>query len=149
MDPVSLGLGLAPICLSAIKGAEYLGKKIKIIGNHQREICRFRKRFKIQAGIFLDECYLLIQDAGTDDCLVEDMVDNFAHSHWASPELEARMKKHLGRRYNDVKDTVNEINTQIVALDEGLGNLEEDYSTHTRASWAFQHYDYTSDTTVC
>lgn len=134
MDPVSLGLGLAPLCLSAIEAAKYIRKRIKIIEDLQRELCRFRKRFKIQTGIFRDECHLLLQDAGTDDWLVEHMLDDFTHSHWTSPELEARMETHLGQRYKDAKVTVDEINSQIIALKKVLQKIEKDNSIRAWAS---------------
>lgn len=134
MDPVSLGLGLAPLCLSAIEAAKYIRKRIKIIEDLQRELCRFRKRFKIQTGIFRDECHLLLQDAGTDDWLVEHMLDDFTHSHWTSPELEARMETHLGQRYKDAKVTVDEINSQIIALKKVLQKIENDNSIRAWAS---------------
>jgi len=128
MDPVSISLGVVPLCLSAIKGVKVVKGKIKLLRHHSRDTARFRKRFRTQVSVFLDEFQLLLQDVGTEVSLVSEMVDDCSHDYWDSPELEEELKKHLGRRYDDFQDTVREIGDHITAFDEELGSLEDEHA---------------------
>ena len=130
MDPVSISLGVAPLCLVALKGARALKHEIKGLRGHRDQLSRFRKRFETQMTIFRDESELLLKEAGVDFEMVEDMVDDFTHEDWNSEEVEHRIKGFLGRRYEEFKTISQEIVEQVRAFHEELSVLEDDSERH-------------------
>ncbi|KAI1427617.1 hypothetical protein F5Y12DRAFT_142556 [Xylaria sp. FL1777] len=118
-DPVSLALGIAPLVLSAVKGLKAVRSRFKILRGHDRELRRLRRSFTTQAHIFLDECHLLLQQVADPDDVVF-MLEDDQSELWSDPILDDKLKEHLGRKYEDVKDTIEEIHNQIKTLDEGL-----------------------------
>lgn len=128
MDPVSLTLGIAPLCLSAVSGAQIVKKKLKVLRHHDRELSRFNKRFKGQIGIFQDECQLLLQEV-VDDATVEAMLDGkFGPQDWTSSGFEQEFKQHLGRKYEDTKETIEQTQMHITELGTELSSLEQNDS---------------------
>ncbi len=125
MDPISLGLGIAPLCLAALKGGSVLKKKTKALRHHGRVISRLRKKLNSQYDIFRDESQLLLQQAGVDETLAISLLDDLSHNHWDSEELESQLRKYLGRKYVDIKHTGEQINKQIEEIDEELSKLED------------------------
>ncbi|KAH6843468.1 hypothetical protein B0I37DRAFT_218296 [Chaetomium sp. MPI-CAGE-AT-0009] len=125
MDPVSLTLGIAPLCLGVLKGAKHAKSKIKLLRHHGREISRFRKRLRTQVSIFRDESHLLVQDAGVDPDLAAEMLEDHNHEHWTSPDLEFQIQSFLGKRYLGLKEITEQIHAQVAALDLDLGTLED------------------------
>lgn len=124
MDPVSLALGIAPLCLGALKGAKHAKSKIKLLKHHDREVSRFRKRLRTQMSIFRDESQLLIQDAGIGPDLAAEMLEDHSHEHWTSPNLELQIQKFIGKRYLDLKEVTEQVHTQVAAFDLDLSALE-------------------------
>jgi hypothetical protein len=124
MDPVSLALGIAPLCLGALKGAKHAKSKIKLLRYHDRELSRFRKRLRTQMSIFQDESQLLVQDAGINPDLAAEMLENHYHEHWTSPDLELHIQKFLGKKYLDLKEVTELVHTQVTAFEQGLSSLE-------------------------
>jgi hypothetical protein len=124
MDPVSLALGIAPLCLGALKGAKHAKSKIKLLRCHDRELSRFRKRLRTQMSIFRDESQLLVQDAGINPDLAAEMLENHYHEHWTSPDLEFHIQKFLGKKYLDLKEATELVHTQVTAFEQGLSSLE-------------------------
>lgn len=57
-----LALAIVPLCATAIQGAAFIRKRLKILRHHDKEIKRLRKKFISQTDIFLDECQLLLQE---------------------------------------------------------------------------------------
>ncbi|KAK3291113.1 uncharacterized protein B0H64DRAFT_435993 [Chaetomium fimeti] len=125
MDPVSLALGIAPLCLGALKGAKYAKSKIKLLKHHGREISRFRKRLRTQMSIFRDESHLLVQDAGIDPDLAAEMVEDQNHEHWTSPDLEFQIQNFLAKRYLGLKGVAEQIYSQVEALSRDLDVIED------------------------
>ncbi|KAH6640131.1 hypothetical protein F5144DRAFT_609192 [Chaetomium tenue] len=124
MDPVSLALGIAPLCLGALKGAKHAKSKIKLLKHHDREVSRFRKRLRTQMSIFRDESQLLIQDAGIGPDLAAEMLEDHSHEHWTSPDLEFQIQKFIGKRYPDLKEVTEQVHTQVATFDRDLSALE-------------------------
>ncbi|KAK4144172.1 uncharacterized protein C8A04DRAFT_28074 [Dichotomopilus funicola] len=125
MDPVSLGLGIAPLCISALKGAKHTKSKIKLLRHHSREISRFRKKLRIQVSIFRDDSQLLLQDAGIDPDLAAEMLENDNHEEWQGPAVESRIQEFLGRKYDEVQRVTADVCQHIKDLDAELSNLED------------------------
>ncbi len=44
MDPLSITLGVAPLCLTAIGGAKFVIANLKILRHRDREVSRLRKK---------------------------------------------------------------------------------------------------------
>jgi len=124
MDPVSLSLGIAPLCLGALKGAKRARSKIKLMKNHNREVARFRKRLRTQMSIFRDESELLLRDAGVETRLAADMLDDYDHGSWQGEDLDAQLGSFLGRKYGDIKQVAEEIRDQVAEFDDDLSKLE-------------------------
>lgn len=57
-----LALAIVPLCIGAIKGADIIRKRLKILRHHNNEIKRLRTKFTTQNNVFLDECQLLLQE---------------------------------------------------------------------------------------
>jgi hypothetical protein len=131
MDPISLGLGIAPLCIAALKGAKHTKSKIKLLRHHDREISRFRKRLKTQVSIFRDESQLLLLDAGVDRNLAAEMLEDFSHEQWVDQGLERQIQAFLDTKYPEVKQVTEQIRDQITHFDIELSNLEEPESTES------------------
>jgi hypothetical protein len=132
MDPVSLALGIAPLCLGALKGAKHAKSKIKLLRHHDREVSRFRKRLRTQTSIFRDESQLLIQDAGVDCDLAAEMLEDHSHEHWTGAGLEEQIQTFLGKKYLEVKEVVEQVHGQIEKFDRDLSSLEESDESSSR-----------------
>ncbi len=134
MDPVSLALGIAPLCVGALKGAKHAKSKIKLLKHHHREVSRFRKKFRTQVSIFQDESQLLLQNAGVDPDLAAVMVDDYNHEDWSGDDLDAQIRHFLGKRYSEVKQVAEQIHDQIAKFDHDLSKLEADPDEVSRNS---------------
>ncbi len=125
MDPISLGLGITPLCIAALKGAKHTKSKIKLLRHHDREISRFRKKLRTQVSIFCHDSQLLLQDAGVDPDLAAEMLDDYSHDEWGGPAVENLIQEFLGRKYLEVKRVAEEIRDHITELDVELSSLED------------------------
>jgi len=125
MDPVSLGLGIAPLCLAALKTGSVLRKKAKALQHHGSAIIRFRKRLKSQDDIFRDQSQLLLQQAGVQGSLAVSLLDDLEHHGWDSAELETCLRKYLGPKYSNVQRASERIQKQINEFDQELSKLED------------------------
>ena len=127
MDPVSIALGVAPLCFSAVKGTKFLKKKISLLHGYSREVGRFRKRFRTQAGIFLDEAQLLFQDVGGlhDDAIEDFMGGTAALDPQTSHEIEEKMRSHFGpRRYEALNEAMKDIAEHMSILEETVDHID-------------------------
>ncbi|OTA79297.1 hypothetical protein M434DRAFT_38355 [Hypoxylon sp. CO27-5] len=115
MDPVSLALGIAPLCISAIGCLTLLSSKLKVFRHHSKEIKQIRKKLKIQGGWFRDEIYLLLLQV-VDAQVVATMMENHDHPRWKDREFEARMKSHMGSNYDLFQETIDEVREIIEDL---------------------------------
>ncbi|KAI0138654.1 hypothetical protein F4776DRAFT_619341 [Hypoxylon sp. NC0597] len=122
MDPVSLALGIAPLCISAIKGLTLLASKLKLFRHHCKEIKQIRKKLKIQGGWFRDELHLLLLKV-VDAQVVTAMMDDHDHPQWRDKEFEAKMKSHLGDKYDSFQETVDEVRETIEDLLDKLSSF--------------------------
>ncbi len=126
MDPVSLALGIAPLCVGALKGAKLAKSKIKLLKHHDTELSRFRKKFRTQVSIFRDESQLLLHNAAVDPDLAAVMLDDYNHEHWASADLDDQIRHFLGKKHAEVKQVAEQICDQIAKFDHELSKLEAD-----------------------
>ncbi|KAI0411365.1 hypothetical protein F5X98DRAFT_383849 [Xylaria grammica] len=118
-DPVSLALGIAPLVLSAVKGLKAVRSRLKTLHGHVRVLRRLRRSFTTQSHIFLDECHLLLQQVADPDDVVF-MLEDGQSELWSDPNLDQKLKGHLGRQYKNLKELMEEINDQVKSLDGGL-----------------------------
>ncbi|OTA57936.1 hypothetical protein K449DRAFT_129270 [Hypoxylon sp. EC38] len=116
-----LALAIVPLCVTAIKGAGIVRKKMKIFCHSDRVFKRLRKRFVTQTSIFLDECQLLLQEI-LDPNEAEAMVGSPNHPGWNSEYVDNQIRDFLGRKYEDFVETVEEIKDYIQSLDINLDN---------------------------
>ncbi|KAK4097772.1 hypothetical protein N658DRAFT_261043 [Parathielavia hyrcaniae] len=123
-DPISLGLGIAPLVIAALKGAKHTKSKIKLVKHHRKELSRVRRRFRTQVSIFRDGCQLLLRHAGVPPDVAAQMVEDDCHDHWARQDLECQIHAFLERKYLDVQQATEEIRDQITNLDDKLSGLE-------------------------
>ncbi|KAK0617560.1 hypothetical protein B0T14DRAFT_272868 [Immersiella caudata] len=128
MDPVSIALGVAPLCVAALKGASKLKEKIKLLRSAGVDVKRYRTRLETQRTIFLGDCELLLRESGVETRLAADMIHNFDHEHWTSTALEHALQLHLGERYDAVRELGEDIGSQIRNFDQPLRELEVEYS---------------------
>ncbi|OTA61834.1 hypothetical protein K449DRAFT_434155 [Hypoxylon sp. EC38] len=115
MDPESLALGIAPICISAIKGLSLLSSKLKVFRHHSKEIKQIRKKLKIQGGWFQDEIHLLLLKL-VDAQVVATMMEDHDNPQWTDREFEARMRSHMGSKYDSFQETIDEVREIIEDL---------------------------------
>ncbi|TRX89070.1 hypothetical protein FHL15_010089 [Xylaria flabelliformis] len=132
-DPVSLALGIAPLVLSAVKGFKAVRSRFKILRNHDRVLRRLRRSFITQSHVFLDECHLLLQQVADPDDVVF-MLEDEQSELWSDRNLDNRLKKHLGRKFEDVKEIIEEIHNQIKSLNERLNRTLEGAARDVRLS---------------
>jgi hypothetical protein len=132
MDPVSLALGIAPLCLGALKGAKHAKSKIKLLKHHGREVSRLRKRLRTQMSIFRDESQLLLHDAGIDHDLAAEMFDDYSHHYWAGADLDDQIRGFLGKKYLELKQATEHIHEQVAKFDEELSRLEDSDESPSR-----------------
>ncbi|KEY74654.1 hypothetical protein S7711_08421 [Stachybotrys chartarum IBT 7711] len=118
-DPVSIALGVAPLCVGAIKGIKAAKTKLKTLRQHNSELKTLRKKFTKETHIFLDECHLLLQEVVDPDDVVF-MIEEADDALWRNPLLDDGIKIYLGRRYDDFMETLEEIKDQICSLDSDL-----------------------------
>ena len=126
MDPVSLALGIAPLCVGALKGAKLAKTKIKLLKHYDTEVSRFRKKFRTQVSIFRDESQLLLHNAAVDPDLAAVMLDDYNHKHWTSADLDDQIRHFLGKKHSEVKQVAEQIRDQIAKFDQDLSKLEAD-----------------------
>lgn len=134
MDPLSLGLGIAPLCLTALKAGSVLRRKAKALQHHGSAIIRFRKRLKSQDDIFRDQSQLLLQQAGVEESLAVSLLDDLEHHGWDSADLETCLRKYLGPKYSNVRRASERIQKQINEFDEELSKLEDSDSGSSKVS---------------
>ncbi|KAI0970719.1 hypothetical protein F4678DRAFT_100313 [Xylaria arbuscula] len=123
-DPISLTLGIAPLVLSAVKGFKVVRSRFKILRSHDRVLRRLRRSFTTQSHVFLDECHLLLQQVAEPDDVVF-MLEDDRSELWSDPNLDKKLREHLGRKYEDVKETIEEVHNQITSLDEDLNRTSQ------------------------
>jgi hypothetical protein len=124
MDPLSITLGVAPLCLAAFKGSRRLKEKIKLIRDFEGEISRFRTRFKTQISVFRDESQLLLQEAGIEYHLAASMLRDFSHAQWTAGDVEHKIQQHLGQKYIEAKEVTERIGNHIAKVESLLGRLD-------------------------
>jgi hypothetical protein len=132
MDPISLTLGIAPLCIGALKGAKHAKSKIKLLKHHSREVSRLRKRLKTQMSIFRDESQLLLQDAGVDPDSAAQMMNDYSHHFWAGADLEEQISSFADKKYPDMKQITGEIHSQVANYDAELSKLEDSGESSSR-----------------
>ncbi|RYP46405.1 hypothetical protein DL768_007372 [Monosporascus sp. mg162] len=125
-----LALAIVPVCISAIGGADFVRKRLKILRHHDKEIKRLRKKFASQTDIFLDECQLLLQEI-LDPKEAETLIENANHPGWSSPRLDGQIMIYLGRKYDDFKAAMEEIQGHITSLSESLDGIRGDKTQET------------------
>ncbi|ETS76402.1 hypothetical protein PFICI_11789 [Pestalotiopsis fici W106-1] len=119
MDPVSLILGITPLCISAIKGIKAAKATLKTLRHSKSELKRIRKKFTKETHVFLDECHLLLQEI-VDPADVVFMIEEPDNPLWSSAQLDEQIKTYLGRRHDDFKDVMQDIHDIIMSLDKEL-----------------------------
>lgn len=134
MDPVSITLGVAPLCVAGLKGLKRLKEKIKLIHDYEGEIRRFRTKFKTQVSILRDESQLLLQDTGVPRGLAAKMIHDYSHERWMAEDLEQSIKDYLGEKYTEVKEVNKHIGGEIGKIERHLGRLETEESGPSRVS---------------
>ncbi|KAI1213157.1 uncharacterized protein F4807DRAFT_413087 [Annulohypoxylon truncatum] len=106
-DPLSLALGIAPLCVTAIGILIQLSSKIKLLRRHGKEIEQIRKKFEIQRGYFLDEIHLLLLNI-LDRRIVSAMIRDQKHPIWQDKGLEKSLRSYLGHKYDRFQEILNE-----------------------------------------
>lgn len=124
MDPVSITLGVAPLCLAALKGSKRLKEKLKAIHDYEGEIKRFRAKFKTNVSVFRDESQLLLQATGIQRGLAAKMIHDYSHESWTVKHLEQDIQEYLGEKYTEVKEVGERIRDQLGKVEDILGRLE-------------------------
>ncbi|KAK3347007.1 hypothetical protein B0T25DRAFT_553411 [Lasiosphaeria hispida] len=132
MDPISITLGVAPLCLAAFKGSRRLKEKIKLLRKYEGEINRFRTRFKTQIAVFRDESQLLLQAAGIQRTVAVGMLSDYSHEQWTAENVEQSIQKHLDHKYTEVREVSERIVEQIGKIEDLLGRFETEEPSHGR-----------------
>ncbi|KAI1357331.1 hypothetical protein F5Y08DRAFT_346856 [Xylaria arbuscula] len=125
-DPISLALGIAPLALSAVKGLKAVRSRLKTLRGHDRILRRLRRSFTTQSHVFLDECHLLLQqvaDPADVVFMLEDSQSELQSELWRDPDIDKKLREYLGRKYDDVRETIGEILNQVKSLDERLNRM--------------------------
>ncbi|KAJ3579279.1 hypothetical protein NPX13_g1293 [Xylaria arbuscula] len=125
-DPISLALGIAPLALSAVKGLKAVRSRLKTLRGHDRILRRLRRSFTTQSHVFLDECHLLLQqvaDPADVVFMLEDSQSKLQSELWRDPDIDKKLREYLGRKYDDVRETIGEILNQVKSLDERLNRM--------------------------
>ena len=123
MDPLSITLGVAPLCVVAFKGSRRLREKIKLIRNHEGEVRRLRTKLKTQISVFRDELRLLLQAAGVESSIAAAMLRDYSHEQWTAKSTERSIENHLDQKYCDIREASERIGDQIGKIEEHLGRL--------------------------
>ncbi|KAK6821205.1 hypothetical protein PG987_015605 [Apiospora arundinis] len=140
-DPISLALGIAPLCLTAIKGFTIARSKFHLLRHHKRELKRLKTTFVTQTHIFLDECHLLQEVIDPDDVVF--MIEDTESALWETPELDQKIKVYLGRKHGDVQEVIADIKEQVQDLGNDLNKTSDEsgrdvkLTTTERANEAF------------
>lgn len=124
-DPISLALGIAPLCLTAIKGFAIARSKFHLLRHHKRELKRLKTTFVTQTHIFHDECHLLLQEVIDPDDVVF-MIEDTESALWETPELDQKIKVYLGRKHDDVQEVIADIKEQVQDLGNDLNKTSDE-----------------------
>ncbi|KAI0114792.1 hypothetical protein F4814DRAFT_459679, partial [Daldinia grandis] len=118
-DPVSLAVGIVPICIAAIEGLMFLYSTLKTFRHHHEEVGRVLKKLKIQTDCFRDEHHLLLLNI-LDNRVVATMMDDHDHPQWKTEDLERNIKSYLGPKYDSFRETVQDVEGIIDKLEAKL-----------------------------
>ncbi|GAB1319997.1 hypothetical protein MFIFM68171_10207 [Madurella fahalii] len=140
MDPLSITLGVAPLCLAAFKGSRRLKEKFKLIRDFEGEISRFRTRFKTQISVFRDESQLLLQDAGIGYLLAARMLRDFSHAEWTAGIVEQKIQQHMGQKYIEAKEATERIGNHIADIESLFGRLDTEEAGRGKVYLHFMTY---------
>ncbi|KAI1410546.1 hypothetical protein F5Y13DRAFT_202020 [Hypoxylon sp. FL1857] len=118
-DPVSLVLGIAPLCIVVIKGISILLSKLKLFLHHRKEVIKIWKKLKIRGEGFRMELKWLLLDVIEPRAAIS-MIENLDHPQWQTEELDAEVRAYLGCSYDSFQETLDEVRETI---DDLLGKL--------------------------
>ncbi|KAK1757303.1 hypothetical protein QBC47DRAFT_375640 [Echria macrotheca] len=103
-----LALAIVPIFLSAVKGFSILREKTHVLRHYHKEIKRLRDKVEVQSRNFSGEVHQLIIDT-LDDHTAQSLINDDEHKYWKSQDLDAALKRHLGARYPEFAQTMEEV----------------------------------------
>ncbi|KAL7800167.1 hypothetical protein V8C37DRAFT_364331 [Trichoderma ceciliae] len=116
MDPISLTMGILPLIGNAVDVYKSVRTKFKIFCHYSAEVERIRRLFGGQRGYFLNEVELVLRLVLQDQAIIKGMMKDPAHAQWRAQDLENKLETLLGRNLPLLKDTVDDINESITAL---------------------------------
>ncbi|KAI0377100.1 hypothetical protein F5Y04DRAFT_292205 [Hypomontagnella monticulosa] len=114
-DPISLGLAIAPLCITAIKAFSKLRLKLNIFRHHYKEIKQIQRKLRIQGDWFRDELHLLLLKV-LDRGVVARMIEDENHSMWQKTDLEEKLRSYLGTKYDSFQNIIDEAREIIESL---------------------------------
>ncbi|KAI1096619.1 hypothetical protein F5B19DRAFT_153271 [Rostrohypoxylon terebratum] len=123
-DPISLALGVVPLCITAIGISCQLSSKIKLLRHYQKEIGHIRMKLKIQQELFLDQIELILLKI-LDERTVLDMIRDQTHPQWQVSSLEEKIKSYLGSRYDRFEEALKEATTAIESILKKISTFAE------------------------
>jgi len=132
-DPLSIALGVLPICLSALQGLSVLRAKIKLLRQYGRHVSSFRNRLDAQSGYFEDEVQFILREV-VEAKTAWSMMGDKAQAKWTAPDIEILLEKHFGNRYQRFKVAVQEVVTTTQQLDLELARFSAPDEQVIRAS---------------
>jgi hypothetical protein len=109
MDPASLGLGILPLLVGAIKSYSSLREKLDVFRHYSRELRRMRQRLDLERRLFLNETRLLVLTAVEDHSLLTQMLDDPENPEWYSKTTESAFREVLVDSYDEYVDAINSI----------------------------------------
>jgi len=107
-DPVSLALGIAPLCFSVFKGFKVIHAKLRAIRHGSHELSRLKNKYHVQSELFRDECEYILRDI-LDSETASNMISDLSEPAWSSKGLESKFRAYLGGKYETFKSTVEDI----------------------------------------
>lgn len=103
VDAVRVGSGFASLLPIAVSRYRTIYQGAKVAKRCRQELDYLYKDLKIQEGIFLNECRILLKQSGQDDDESGIFAGELAVSEGNAEALEDGLEKYLADRYEDCK----------------------------------------------
>ena len=123
VEVAGLVFGVLPILIEAIKAYGSVSDGLRTFRHWSREVKSISVQLKVQNGIFLNECRLLLRHI-EDDKAADAMLDDEADQRWTSKELNDRLNTVLKNNLElccsiieETKEIVDEMRKEMSKFD--------------------------------
>lgn len=123
VEVAGLIFGVLPILFEAIKAYATVSQGLHTFRHYSREVKTVALQLKVQNGIFLNHCRLLLRMV-EDDKNSEDMLEDESSTRWFNEALNFRMNTILRENVDLCRDIIEQIKTAIEDMKTEMKHFE-------------------------